>query len=259
MLGPVTISPPNPCHRQLPAAASAALAVQARDGDRDAAGELFRRVQGTARRAAAGWCDGSEVDDAVAEGFARALVSFDRLREPAAVERWILRCVARAAIDQSRRAAWHRPIGTALDLDSRVAPGPSAADSAVAAWDRLALLRALAEVPEHHRVLLELRFRRGLTVREIAEELGAPEGTLRRRCMEASHLLEQGFLRQQLRPASGLCGPITQLLCKGARRGLSGRATRKVTAHLQSCGGCRQRQDELGVLEASVRRGGPRR
>jgi RNA polymerase sigma factor (sigma-70 family) len=230
------------------------LAVRARDGDNEAAGELFRRIRDRARRRAAGWCDRRDLDDAVAEGFARALASLAQLREPAAVEHWILRCVARAAIDQSRRAARQRPSGMALDLDSRVAPGPSAADAALAARDRLALRQALDEVPEHHRRLLDLRFGHGLTVREIAEQLGAPEGTLRRHCVEASRLLEQGFLRRQLCPAAGPCAPVTRLLCKGARRELSGPATRTVSAHLQYCGGCRRRRDELGSLMAGLRR-----
>jgi hypothetical protein len=173
------------------------------------------------------------------------------------VEPWILRCVSRAAIDQSRRAARLRPSGSARDLDSRIAPGPSAADDVLVAWDRLALRRALAEVPEHHRRLLEMRFRSGLTVREIAQQLGAPEGTLRRRCVEATRLLEQGFLRHQLCPASGPCAPITRLLCKGARRQLSGTATRTITAHLRYCGGCRRRRDELGALVAGLTRVAP--
>jgi RNA polymerase sigma factor (sigma-70 family) len=237
---------------------SAALALRAKDGGADASAELFRRLRRKGRLTAACWCDPSEVDDAVAEGFTRAFASLHQLRKPVAVESWILRCVARAAIDLSRRAARQRPSGSAADLDWRFAPSPSAADAAMVASERTALRRAWADVPDHHRQLLDLRFNRGLSVREIARQLGAPEGTLRRHCMEATRLLEQGFLRYQLRPASGTCAPITRLLCRGVRGQLSAPATRTVTAHLSYCRGCRQRRDELGVLVAGLNaKGGP--
>jgi RNA polymerase sigma factor (sigma-70 family) len=203
MLGGVTISPRTDCHRHLVGVPIAALAVQARQGDGDAMAELFWRLRSRAGRTAASWCDRSEVDDAVAEGFTRALGSLHQLRNPAAAERWVLRCVARAAIDLSRRAARQRPSGSAADFDSRFAPSPSAADSALAASDRRALWRAFADIPEHHQRLLQLRFHHGLSIREIALQMGAPEGTLRRQCTDAIWLLEQGFLRHQLCPASG--------------------------------------------------------
>jgi hypothetical protein len=119
--------------------------------------------------------------------------------------------------------------------------------------DRLVVRRAVAELPERHRELLRLRFHDGLSVREIAARSGTPEGTLRRRCMEASRLLEQTLLRSLLTPASGACAPITQLLCRGARRELSAPSTRKVVAHLRRCPGCRARRDELGELLADLR------
>jgi RNA polymerase sigma factor (sigma-70 family) len=258
MLGGVTTSPPTYCHGHLANMSSAALALRAKDGGADATAELFRRLSTKGRLTAASWCHPSEVDDAVAEGFTRAFASFPQLRQPAAVESWILRCVARAAMDLSRRAARQRPSGSAADLDWRFAPSPSAADAAMVAWDRIALRRAWADVPDRHRQLLDLRFNHGLSVREIALQMGAPEGTLRRHCMEATRLLEQGFLCHQLCPPSGTCAPVTRLLCRGVRRQLSGPATRTVTAHLRYCRGCRQRRDELGVLVAGLnRKAGP--
>jgi RNA polymerase sigma factor (sigma-70 family) len=194
----------------------------------------------------------------VADGFARALGSLEQLRDPASVEGWIMRCIARAAIDLSRRSARLRPYGTAFDLDrarpAASAASPCAAEAALITFEWLAVRRAMAEIPDRHRELLCLRFQAGLSVREIAERLGAPEGTLRRRCMEASRTLEQTFLRAQLRPAFGACAPITQLLCRGARRELSPASTRKVAAHLRHCPGCRARHDELTALVAGLRR-----
>lgn len=252
MLGRVTPLPSNPCPHPLTGVPTAALAVQAREGVEEAMAELFRRSRDRARRAAASWCDRGDVDDAIADGFARAFGSLAHLRDPAAVEAWILRCVTRSAIDLSRRAARQRPGGAALDLDSRSASCPSAADVASAAADRRTVMLALAEVPDHYRRVLYLRYHRGLSIREMAVELAMPEGTLRRQCMEALRMLEQSFLRCHLRPASGRCVPITSLLCRGARHQLSHTASRRVAAHLQFCRRCRERRDELGELVAGL-------
>ncbi len=242
-------------HAPLRSLSVQSLALEARRGDRDAIGELYRRTAERARRTAAVWCDTSDVDDAVADGFARAISSFRQLRDPASVEAWIMRCVARAAIDLSRRSARVRPSGTAGDMSLHDGAGsPSAADSALAALDQVAVRQALDEMPARHRQLLLLRFHCGWSVREIAERLGAPEGTLRRRCMEASQLLEITLLRSLLQPASGTCAPITNLLCRSARGDLSGATTRRVAAHLHGCSGCRARNEELGELMASMSR-----
>jgi RNA polymerase sigma-70 factor (ECF subfamily) len=226
----------------------------AQQDDDQAVAELFRRTSGRARRVAATYCHRNDVDDAVAEGFARALGHLAQLRDPSAAPAWIARCVFRAAMDLSRRRARQRPVGSALDLDQQAGPTAAraapAAEAALSALDRLAVGRALSELPPGDRQILWLRFHLGFPVREVARTLGLPDGTARRRCFEAGRLLQERYLGQHLQPATGDCVPISRLLCRAVRRDLSATARRRVTSHLGRCPACRARRDELSELVA---------
>jgi RNA polymerase sigma-70 factor (ECF subfamily) len=239
------------------AATLATLAHAAQGGDGEALAELFRRVAPRARRVAAQYCSRSDVDDAVAEGFARALARLSQLREPSAVEAWIVRCAVRAASDLSRRYVRQELGGSATDLEVRQvrddrhpAMQPSAADGALSAIDRLAVKTALAGLPEGYRQLLWLRFHAGLSVKEIAAQLGLPEGTARRRCFEARRLLEERYLVDQLSPAAGSCAQVTVLMCRTVRRQLAPTTGNRLNVHLRRCAECRARRTALDELLA---------
>jgi RNA polymerase sigma-70 factor (ECF subfamily) len=245
-------------------ATTESLAHAAQAGDGDAVGELFRRIAPRAKRAAAAYCRSSDVDDAVAEGFTRALTRLDQLRQPSAVEAWIVRCAVRAAADLSRRHSRQELGGSASDLEFRQGTvyfrfsriHPSAADNALSALDRTAVRRALADLSDNHRRILWLRFHAGWSVKEIAERLGLPDGTARRRCFEATRALAQRYLLQQVRPADGECAPVTVLLCRAMDGQLGPTGRRRVDRHLRGCCACRDRQAALDELLSS--RGRPR-
>jgi RNA polymerase sigma-70 factor (ECF subfamily) len=240
------------------------LAHAAQAGDGDAVAELFRRIVPRARRAAAAYCGSSDVDDAVAEGFTRALARLDQLRQPSSVEAWIVRCAVRAAADLSRRHARQELGGSASDLEVRHSSirrdfrsiglsrmHPSAADNALSALDHTAVRRALADLSDNHRRILWLRFHDGWSVKEIAERLGLPDGTARRRCFEATRALAQRYLIEQLRPAEGECAPVTVLLCRSMDRQLGPTSSRRVDLHLRRCSSCRDRRAALDELLAA--------
>jgi RNA polymerase sigma-70 factor, ECF subfamily len=244
-----------------PAPTLASLAHAAQAGDREALAGLFRRVAPKARRVARSYCSRSDLDDAVAEGFARAVSRLDQLREPGAVEAWIIRCVIRAASDLARRHTRQLLGGSAADLEQRqVYPvhislvQQSAADGAISAIDRLAVKRALARLPEGHRQVLWLRFHAGLSVKDIAQWLSLPEGTARRRCFEATRLLEERYLIDQLCPASGACAQMTAFMCRSVRRPLGPTTRRRLEAHLLMCPACRSRRTALDELRPERRR-----
>jgi RNA polymerase sigma-70 factor (ECF subfamily) len=225
------------------------LAEAARAGDGEAVAELFRRVAPRARRAAAAYCSRSDVDDAVAEGFARALARLSQLRQPGSVESWIVRCAVRAAADLSRRHARQELGGSAVDLEARIRPAqPSAADGALLALDRVAVARALAGLADAHRQILWLRFHAGLSVQEAAQRLCLPEGTARRRCFEAAQHLAERYLSEQLRPAEGECARATALMCRSIRRTLGPIMAKRLDVHLRRCPACRARRKALDEL-----------
>jgi RNA polymerase sigma-70 factor, ECF subfamily len=229
-------------------ASSAALALDARDGDREALAELYRRAWPRALaavRTCRGW---DEAEDAVAEGFARALDRLDQIREPGAVEAWLTRSALRASVDLARRRRRTQPGGSAAELP--VTRGPhaeSAAERALMRLEGAAMATSVLQLPDELRRLIQLRYGEGLSVQEIAGLLSVPEGTVRRRCFDASKLLRQRFLRLHLRPAEGECAAVTDQLCRAACGPLSALGHRRIEQHLRGCTGCRDRQAELAV------------
>jgi RNA polymerase sigma-70 factor, ECF subfamily len=240
---------------------SATLAIRSRSGDQEAAAELYRRAWPRALaivRRSHGW---DEAEDAVALGFAHALGRLDQIQEPGAVEAWMIRCATRAAIDLARRRCRAQPWGAPIDLPAgrgaeHDAGAESAADRALAGFERAALVRSLAQLPDDLGRLIVLRYLAGLSVPEVAARTGLPEGTVRRRCFDAYRLLRQRFWEQHLRPGVGECATVTDQLCRAASRNISARSRRRIDQHLGHCLGCRERQAALieAIAERASRR-----
>ena len=154
------------------------LLARVAQGDRDAFGDLYRRyaraVLGLALRRLG---DRGRAEDAVQEAFAsiwRSAKSYRRERGPVAP--WLY-TVARNAIADRGRARTEppaEPTDTASDE-----PGP--ADRAEEAWVAWRVHRALEELPESERDVLELAYWGGLSQSEVAGFLGIPLGTVKTR------------------------------------------------------------------------------
>jgi RNA polymerase sigma-70 factor (ECF subfamily) len=148
------------------------------NGDRDAFGDLYRRyartVLGLALRRLG---DRGRAEDAVQEAFTsvwRAARSYRRERGPVAP--WLY-AVARNAIADRGRARIEPPSEPA-DSPSD-APGPP--DRAEQSWVAWRVHRALEELPETERTVIELAYWSGLSQSEIADFLGIPLGTVKTR------------------------------------------------------------------------------
>jgi RNA polymerase sigma-70 factor, ECF subfamily len=236
---------------------SATLAIRSRSGDQEAVAELYRRAWPRALatvRASLGW---DEAEDAVALGFAHALGRLDQIRDPGAVEAWMIRCATRAAVDLARRRCRLQPWGAAADLpDGRRPDSESAAERALAGLDRAALATSLEQLPADLRRLIRLRYEAGLSVQDVAAKMGLPEGTVRRRYFDAYRMLRHRFLQHHLRPGVGECATVTDQLCRAASRTVSARARHRIDDHLGHCLGCQARQAELAetVAERTSRR-----
>jgi RNA polymerase sigma-70 factor (ECF subfamily) len=147
-------------------------------GDRDAFGDLYKRyaraVLGLALRRLG---DRGRAEDAVQEAFAsvwRAARSYRRDRGPVAP--WLY-AVARNAIADRGRVRIEppaEPADTASD-----APGPP--DRAEQSWVAWRVHRALEQLPQAERTVLELAYWSGLSQSEIADFLGIPLGTVKTR------------------------------------------------------------------------------
>jgi RNA polymerase sigma-70 factor (ECF subfamily) len=148
------------------------------DGDHDAFGDLYRRyaraVLGLALRRLG---DRGRAEDAVQEAFTsvwRAARSYRRERGPVAP--WLY-AVARNAIADRGRVRNEPPTEPAERTSD--APGPP--DRAEQSWVAWRVHRAMEELPETERTVLELAYWSELSQSEIAEFLGIPLGTVKTR------------------------------------------------------------------------------
>lgn len=154
------------------------LIQQAATGDRAALEQLYGRfarpVFGMALRRLG---DRGRAEDAVQETFVsiwRAAKSYRPERGPGAP--WIY-AVARNAIVDRSRAKTDTPVEAPDEPSFESGPDVRAEQS----WTRWRVHRALEELPEREREVIELAYWRGLTQSEVAESLGIPLGTVKTR------------------------------------------------------------------------------
>jgi RNA polymerase sigma-70 factor (ECF subfamily) len=165
-------------------------------GDRSAFELLYRRyarpVFGLALRRLG---DRGRAEDAVQETFAsiwRAARSYKPDRGPGAP--WLY-AVARNAIVDRGRARSEPPVETPTETPE-TSPGP--AERAEAGWVSWRVHRALEELPERERKVLELAYWSGLSQSEIAEFLGIPLGTVKTRTRSALARLADALEGEEL-------------------------------------------------------------
>jgi RNA polymerase sigma-70 factor (ECF subfamily) len=163
-------------------------AERARAGDTAAFRDVVRATQGTIfRLAAALVTDGDEAADVVQETYIRAWDAREALRDGAAALGWLCRIARNVAHD--RRRTWWSRIRAPMDeaaLEARPAEDDPPADEALAAAQSARTVRrALAALPEKHRVVLTLREVEGMSYEEIAVALGVPVGTVESRLHRA--------------------------------------------------------------------------
>jgi RNA polymerase sigma-70 factor, ECF subfamily len=135
--------------------------------DRQQLEELYRsRFLDFVRIAASVTGDGDAAQDAVQEGFARALRALPGFRGEAPLEAWVWRIVLNAAFDRSHSRAL-RPVS---DPDASAMVVEDAPSSDFARW--------VGELPERQRLAVFLRYRADLDYRSIALVLGVEVGTV---------------------------------------------------------------------------------
>jgi RNA polymerase sigma-70 factor (ECF subfamily) len=148
-------------------------------GDRDAFDELYRRytrpVLGLALRRLR---DRGRAEDAVQDAFAavwRSARSYDPERGAGAA--WLYTVARNAIVDGVRR----RPEPPAGVVVEEAASGAGPEERAEASWLAWRVHRAIEDLPEHEREVLELAYWSELSQSEIAERLHVPLGTVKTR------------------------------------------------------------------------------
>jgi RNA polymerase sigma-70 factor (ECF subfamily) len=183
-LRPVPQKASTPATQTTPAdtESDTALLVRVADRDREAFELLYQRyvrpVFGLALRRLR---DRQRAEDAVQETFAavwRSAQSYRPERGPAAP--WLY-TVARNAIVDRQRAKVEQP----AEVPDRASGEPGPADRAETAFVAWRVHRALGELPEREREVLELAYWSELSQSEVAEYLHIPLGTVKTRTRSA--------------------------------------------------------------------------
>ncbi len=182
----------------LPATSLAATVRAARAGDVTAFGELVQRFQDMAYGAAYAYLgDHHRAQDAAQEAFLEAFEGLQQLREPAAFPGWFRQIVLRRCSRHVRDARRDRAATVSLtDLAAGVLQAPNA-DPARLAEQRegeSAVRAAIAALPEHERLATALYYVADYSQAEIADFLGVPVTTVKKRLFAARRRLKERML-----------------------------------------------------------------
>lgn len=158
------------------------LIVRVAAGDRGAFDELHgryaRAVLGLALRRLG---DRGRAEDATQDAFVaiwRSARTYDPTRGRGAA--WLYAVARNAITDGHRRAP-----EPAAELEDGPGREPDPSDEAERSWVAWRVHRALEELPDHERPVIELAYWRGLSQSEIAERLAIPLGTVKTRTRSA--------------------------------------------------------------------------
>ena len=143
------------------------LVELARDGDRAAFADLYRRFARMIHGILLSRIPRIEVDDLVQDVFLAALQELPALREPSAFAGWIAAIARNRATDYLRRA----PRLTELP--------PDLASTDADRTEAVLVLAVIRSLPDAYRETLTLRLVEGITGPEIAESTGLTEGSVR--------------------------------------------------------------------------------
>jgi RNA polymerase sigma-70 factor (ECF subfamily) len=192
-------APEPPRRNSIESSSDGELLTRTGKGDRQAFEELYRRfarpVLGFALKRLR---DRGRAEDATQETFAaiwRSASSYRPERGPGAS--WLYAVARNAIIDQTRiRVA---PPAEAPDLPSDE-PGP--AEHVESEWTSWRVHRALEELPEPQRTVIDLAYRAELSQSEIATRLDIPLGTVKTRTRLALTRLAALLEHEELQPTT---------------------------------------------------------
>jgi RNA polymerase sigma-70 factor, ECF subfamily len=136
--------------------------------------------------------DPSDVDEVVQETLVRAWRGRDTYDASRGSERaWLFGIARHVVVDRHRAAQRHLRV---------VAPAPVDDDSIDRAVETSHVRDALGSLSEDHRAVIVATFYRGGSVREVAQSLGIPEGTVKSRLHYGLKALRNELERREVLP-----------------------------------------------------------
>jgi RNA polymerase sigma factor (sigma-70 family) len=173
------------------------IVERAMRGDREAFGWLVTytsdRMYGVAVRILR---DTHLAEDALQSALLTAWRQLPTLRDPDRFEAWVRKLVVHACYAEARRRSRWTANVRALPVD-----GPAGRDEFLSISDRDALDRAFRRLSVEQRAVFVLHHHVGLSLVEIAETLGVPQGTARSRLHYAIRALRAAIDLDDVAPA----------------------------------------------------------
>ena len=174
------------------------LLCRARSGEQGALSELYRRTYGAAYRTAAVLIrDEDAVMDILQDSYVKAFRNLHQLREADKFRAWMKRIVHNSAVDWLRK---RKPvIFSEMSYESESAaeiPDDRTCSLPDAVIDQRETARLMGEIldslSEEQRAVVVMYYYEQMTVREIADELGANENTVKSRLLHGRKNIEAG-------------------------------------------------------------------
>jgi RNA polymerase sigma-70 factor (sigma-E family) len=155
------------------------------------------RVRRTAYLLCGDW---HRADDLTQIAFVKLYGAWSQIRERAALDAYVRRCLVRATVDESRRP-WRREQFVDELPELRVEQG--VVDLATAVVDREVLRQALEDIPPGQRAVLVLRYFDGLDVAGAAAALECSEGNVKSQTARGLTALKAALARLGATAAGG--------------------------------------------------------
>ena len=185
---PRNASPPLASERSVGTVLEELLVLRCQEGDTKALTELVNRWHPSLRGYAFQLIgDREAARDVVQDAWIAVMRGIRRLKDPATFRGWIYRIVHNKSVDwirgqQRRRQA----IQEVAHHSTNATPAPDSQG------DRLAeLRRAIASMSQNDRAVLRLHYLNRLPIKEIAQVIRVPEGTVKSRLYSARIRLKQ--------------------------------------------------------------------
>ena len=132
----------------------------------------------------------ADAEEAVQDAFLRAWRFRDALpADEAGMRPWLYRVVVNACCSKLRSETAHRSRREPLEGVDAADPDPTPELLSLRSESSRAVVDALADLPEHLRVTVVLRYYAGLTEKEIATAISRRAGTVKSRLHEARERL----------------------------------------------------------------------
>ncbi|MCW2609438.1 MAG: polymerase, sigma-24 subunit, subfamily, partial [Cryptosporangiaceae bacterium] len=230
----------------------AELITATRGGDSASFGTLYLRHVDAARRLARTLVrNQADVDDLVAEAFAKLLATLRAGRGPdLAFRAYLLTSLRNTFYDRIRR---DRRLEVTADLSSHD-PGVPFVDTAVEGLERSLAARAFGRLPERWQMVLWHLEVEGETPAEVAPLLGLTPNGVSALAYRAREKLRQAYLQEHIADHAGVdCDWTAERLGAHVRSGLSRREEIRVREHLDDCPRCRLLYVELDEVNSSLR------